>query len=509
MSATEPQARADAGPLVTIIVPVYNAMPYLTEFLDSLVDQDLDDSAYDVLLIDDGSTDDGAGIMDEYAATHQNFRVLHEANSGWPGTPRNTGLGIACTKYVFFADSDDIVAPDALRLMVDFAERSDSDIVIPQLAGMEGRKVPPTPQSEPTTDLDLVSAFRTLGPIKLYRRDLLADHGITFPAQKVRLEDGIFNARAYLAARRISVLAGQDLYHVRIRDDGQNISVQSFEPFGYTGSVAKMCRIVNEASLDEATRRGIVLGLFQRKCLKIYRPGRFVKYKDSTKEQWVEAHRAFVEEFVTPDMERDLNHPYDVRTRLLRTGDLEELKRLQKLEVAPVATAHLADVSGADHALEFSIDVGIEGALGVDQLVCELWDREGNGHAAFPLRAVTGSRSEYATSRRFEGALPSSVAAGLVDGIYDVHATRLVGKKHVSVRITVAPGIAMAPLPGIKPYATAQGNLSLKKTEVPATEASSASVRTASVRIASSARQMGRRGVRKARSIVAGLRRGH
>lgn len=505
MSATEPQAPAGADPLLTVIVPVYNAMPYLTEFLDSLVEQDLDDTFFDVLLVDDGSTDDGPAVMDEYAARHRNFCVLHEENSGWPGTPRNTGLGLARTKYVFFADSDDVLAPVALRLMVEYAEEHGSDIVIPQMAGMEGRRVPATTLTKPRADLDLVSAFRTLGPIKLYRRSLLADHGIAFPTEKVRLEDGIFNARAYLAAGRISVLAGEDLYHVRSRDDGQNISVQPFEPFGYTGSVAKMCRIVNDAPLDEETRQGIVLGLLQRKCLKIYRPGRFIKYKDYRRADWLAAHRQFVAEFVTPDMERSLSHPYDIRTRLVRAGDMEGLVRLQRLEVAPQVKAALVDIVPQGNALEFAVDVSVEGAVDVDQLACELWSRDGNGHAAFTLRAVHGSRDGYAEPRRFTGTLPAEAASGLANGVYDLHATRLVGKKHVAARIAASPGEPLNGLGWISAYATVHGNLSLKKESVPP-----ATVQTGprAATVSTTARRLARRGIRKASSVVGRLRRG-
>lgn len=465
MDVTAPQRDTREIPLLTVIVPVYNAMPYLVDFLDSLVDQDLDAEEYEVLLVNDGSTDDGPIVMDDYVARQSNFRVLHEANSGWPGTPRNTGLGIARTKYVFFADSDDIVQPTALRLMVELAEKYGSDIVIPQLVGMNGRKVPKIKVEGTSADLDLVAAFQTLGPIKLYRLAMLMEHGITFPTEKVRLEDGIFNAQAYLAARRISVLAGEELYRVRSRDDGQNISVQPFEPYGYTSSIVKMCRIVNAATLDESTRRSIVLGLFQRKCLKIYRPGRFDKYSNSRKREWVAAHRDFVDEFVTPGMEKYLRHPYDVRTHLVRRGDIDSLVRLQWLEPSPMIRAELASLKAIESALEVTLSIAIEGVLGVDQLACELRSREGNGHAAFSLRSTAGCRRTYATPHMFIGTLQADAVSGLVDGVYDMYVTRIVGKEHLSGRIGIVNGSLLGRgTQEISAFVTIRGNLSLKKT---------------------------------------------
>lgn len=499
MSYIEPRGTSEQEPLLTVIVPVYNAMPYLVELLDSLVAQSLHVSDFDVLLVDDGSTDDGPAIMDEYAANRPNFSVLHEENSGWPGKPRNTGLELARTKYVFFADSDDIVAPTALQLMVEYAEEEGSDIVIPQLVGMEKRKVPSMGLTEPTPKLDLEAAFHTLGPIKLYRNSLLKQHGINFPTEKVRLEDGIFNARAYLVAGRISVMAGEDLYYVRSRDDGLNISVQAFEPFGYTGSVAKMCRVINDGDLKESTRREIVLGLFQRKCLKIYRPGRFLKYRKSRRLEWVAAHRSFIEEFVTPEMERHLRHPYDIRTRLIRAGDVEALERLQRLEAIPALRADLVEVDSKGDGMEWTMDITCEGALDIDQLACELRSREGNGHAAFSLRATNGSPEEYASPRRFRGVISSDALSDLIDGTYDLYATRLVGKKHISERIVAANASSLASSPETRAYATEHGNLSLKK---------SSRIPAPAMKSVSPARRWVGWGIRKSRALVVGIRRG-
>lgn len=464
MSAMPQQLSTTSEPLLTVVVPVYNAMPYLAEFLDSLIGQDLEPSNFRVLIVDDGSTDEGPNLLDTYSFKHPNFQVLHEENSGWPGTPRNLGLSLAQTKYVFFSDSDDVLAPSCLRLLLDYAEEHASDIVIPQLAGMAGRKVPQTKATTSTEDLDLVSAFRTLGPIKLYRRSLLWGHSIKFPSNKVRLEDGIFNAQAYLAARRVSVLAGEDNYYVRSRDDGNNISVQPLDPHGYTESLAKMCRIVNSGSLNETTRIGIILGLFQRKCLKIYRPGRFIQYKDSRRSEWVSAHRSFIKEFITPEMESQLGHPFDVRTQLVRTGNIDALLRLQKTEESPSLHVDLTAYRILDdNGLHFEMDVTVEGALGVDQMVCELWRRTGNGHAAFPLRAVGERPDSYALPRPFKGIMPPKLANDLVDGTYDFYVRVLIGKDEIVCRVPVHKRFILdAPL-GYEVYATVRGNLSMVK----------------------------------------------
>jgi glycosyltransferase involved in cell wall biosynthesis len=319
---------------VSVLVPVFNAMPYLTELLRSLAGQDIGEEAFDVVLVDDGSTDGGGTVVDSYCARHGNFRAVHQPNSGWPGGPRNTALAMSGADYVFFADADDVLAPSALRKMLEFADRHGSDIVIPQMAGLGGREVSPTMFRRTRVDTDLPAAFENLQPLKLYRRALLVNHGIRFPEGKIRLEDGIFNAHAYLAADRISILSGEDLYLLRSREDGQNLSSQRTNPSAYTSSVAAICRVVKQSSLDPDLQDTIVLGLYQRKCLRVYRPGRFSGYSAGRRKAWLDAHRAFIDEFIPTALEDRLPCRARARSRLVRAGDAARLAGLSRREDA-------------------------------------------------------------------------------------------------------------------------------------------------------------------------------
>ena len=90
---------SDSGPSasahtarVAVVIPVFNSMPYLRELLDSLVAQDMAPDLFEVIAVDDGSTDGGGKILDAYAARLPNMRDIHQRNSGWPGKPRNVGI---------------------------------------------------------------------------------------------------------------------------------------------------------------------------------------------------------------------------------------------------------------------------------------------------------------------------------------------------------------------------------------------------------------------------------
>ena len=88
----------------SIIVPVYNVEKYLEECVSSILKQDFTD--YEVILVDDGSTDSSGIMCDEIAKTHRNFKVVHQQNSG-VSVARNIGLSTALGEYIIFLDSDD------------------------------------------------------------------------------------------------------------------------------------------------------------------------------------------------------------------------------------------------------------------------------------------------------------------------------------------------------------------------------------------------------------------
>lgn len=102
--------------MLSIIVPVYNVEEYLDRCLHSVLDQEF--SSYEVILVDDGSTDSSPLVCDRYSATDSRFRTVHKPNGG-VSSARNAGLALAKGEYVMFLDSDDALLPFALDDMMD------------------------------------------------------------------------------------------------------------------------------------------------------------------------------------------------------------------------------------------------------------------------------------------------------------------------------------------------------------------------------------------------------
>ncbi len=112
--------------MISIIIPVYNVEKYLRVCLDSVINQSYSD--YEVILVDDGSTDSSPSICDEYCSKDSRFQVIHQENMGL-ASARNTGIRAAKGQYIYFIDSDDCIHPDLLKIMVSAAESYDANLV--------------------------------------------------------------------------------------------------------------------------------------------------------------------------------------------------------------------------------------------------------------------------------------------------------------------------------------------------------------------------------------------
>lgn len=118
---------------LSIIVPIYNVEQYLRKCVDSLLKQDLD--GYEIILVDDGSTDNSGAICDEYVCgvnseevIGKRVHVIHQANAGLSAA-RNSGIAVAQGEYLMFVDSDDYIEPNVLGGLMRQAERENLDVL--------------------------------------------------------------------------------------------------------------------------------------------------------------------------------------------------------------------------------------------------------------------------------------------------------------------------------------------------------------------------------------------
>ncbi len=113
----------------SILVPVYNVEEYLPKCVDSIIAQDYQSEDYEVILVDDGSTDSSGRICDSYSEKHDNIAVIHQENRGLL-LARCSGVKNSSGKYLVFIDSDDYVDPDYLSVIDKYVDSFDPDFMV-------------------------------------------------------------------------------------------------------------------------------------------------------------------------------------------------------------------------------------------------------------------------------------------------------------------------------------------------------------------------------------------
>ncbi|NEB05670.1 glycosyltransferase family A protein [Streptomyces sp. SID13726] len=234
---------------VSVVVPVYNTGKYIDECAPSLLKQSLPSDEYEVIYVDDGSTDDTLGRLEKIAAAHSNVQVHTRPNSGWPGAPRNLAMRHARGEYIQFVDHDDMLGPEALERLYEHAKRNDADVV---LGKMSSTMVRPRRVFRHTVDactIENVELMQSMTPHKMFRRAFIEEHGLRFPEGPWFLEDMLFVGAAYLKAERISVLADYPCYYWLKRDDGGNNTQHRFDPrFGFWRNVRTVVRQIKDGT---------------------------------------------------------------------------------------------------------------------------------------------------------------------------------------------------------------------------------------------------------------------
>ena len=117
----------DSSPLISVIVPVYNVEDYLEKCVKSILSQTY--PKFELILVDDGSKDSSGSICDKLASFDSRIVCIHKQNGGL-SSARNTALDLCKGQYITFVDSDDLIASNALELMMDYAIKCQSDIVV-------------------------------------------------------------------------------------------------------------------------------------------------------------------------------------------------------------------------------------------------------------------------------------------------------------------------------------------------------------------------------------------
>lgn len=215
-----------SGPLVSLIVPVYNAAPYLSICLDSIQAQTYRE--LEVLLVNDGSADASPDICHSYVRSDSRFRLIDKPNTGVSDS-RNRALDLASGKYLQFLDSDDWLPADAAQLLVHSAETTGADLTLGHFYRVVGDRVAQRghikkervlTRREFAEEMMQAPANYYYGVLwnKLYRRSIIEAHRLRFAPDVSWCEDFLFNLNYIEYVRLVSALP-KPVYYYRKRED--------------------------------------------------------------------------------------------------------------------------------------------------------------------------------------------------------------------------------------------------------------------------------------------------
>ena len=208
--------------LLSVVIPCYNMERYLPECLDSLLDQNLNPTEYEVIVVNDESKDSTLKVANNYAAKHANMVIIDKKNAG-VGAARNSGYDVAKGKYLYFLDPDDYLAKNTITTILGLMDSNDLDILTFHSMPVVKRHVPLSMNIEHgIKELEVQDGISYIANIKHHneiwwyfiRREFMVATGIRFIEGKW-MEDAILTSELFLKAKRMAHV-DYDVHRYRI-----------------------------------------------------------------------------------------------------------------------------------------------------------------------------------------------------------------------------------------------------------------------------------------------------
>ncbi|WP_163653688.1 glycosyltransferase [Listeria sp. PSOL-1] len=215
---------------LSIIIPAYNVEAFITPCIESILQEKYPHK--EIIIINDGSTDQTKGLLDQLKQTYPQIHVIHQENMGLSAA-RNRGVEEASGDYITFVDSDDVVAVDMYQKMMKNASAENPDIVTIGVARLASDRVYPSVlherfmkanKEDTTLFLTKELLYDTTAWNKIYRHTFWLEHKLAFPVGKT-YEDIAVTMVAYVYARHVNVICDVG-YFWRVRPSGNKSITQ-------------------------------------------------------------------------------------------------------------------------------------------------------------------------------------------------------------------------------------------------------------------------------------------
>lgn len=238
---------------VSVIVPVYNVENYLERCLTSISQQTYLD--YEVILIDDGSTDNSGQICNQWCDKNSKFHVIHQENGG-VSKARNKGLECVKTEYIVFVDPDDYIEPECLKILVNTAKEYNAEMVHCDCNGPKPRKTyTGIYHVEDSNFYETYAGSVVWG--NLFKTEIVKKNKLKFREDIHSGEDTLFVTQYYMAIKK-AVGVPNKLYYYEQESNG--ITKREF-------SYKRMSIITAMEALVQVTQKREILNLYAKRLL--------------------------------------------------------------------------------------------------------------------------------------------------------------------------------------------------------------------------------------------------
>lgn len=254
----------------TIVVPVYNLENYLRRALDSIFRQDFNIDLFEVIAIDDGSSDSSLSILNKYAQRYSNLRVYHQNNQG-VSVARNLGLKYASGQYVTFLDGDDEFYLDSLSRVYSILKSHDIDVLYCYSFVNDGTKklkqshrTPPSVKNYEVCSIKQLANFLNGGSVcgGFYKIKLLDKFKLKFPENIMNSEDAIFNYTLFSHNPSI-MFSDIKLYMVHVRPGSASRSDSLTRAKHFSRNIDYIVDYMETEQMSEFQYQYLSLALFQ------------------------------------------------------------------------------------------------------------------------------------------------------------------------------------------------------------------------------------------------------
>ena len=341
---------------VSVIVPVYNPGIYIEDCIASLLRQSLPSDDYEMVFVDDGSTDDTPARLDALAAENPRVKVIHQENSGWSGKPRNVGIDASEGAYVMFVDNDDYLGDEALERMYDYGVANGADVVVGKMAG-KGRPVPVElfRRNHPHAGVENAPLIDSLTPHKMFRRAFLDDIGLRYPEGRRRLEDHVFVTEAFLRADNVSVLSDYVCYYHVKRDDASNAGFQRFDPVGYFKNLREALDVVERYTQPGALRDRLHRRWLRNEMVERMRGRRLLNAPEDYRKELFEEIRGVVVERFGPGVAAGLPLTQRIIADLIAADRFDDVVAFAEWEASVAVRTEPGPVRWEDGTLKIDL----------------------------------------------------------------------------------------------------------------------------------------------------------